>query len=78
MIDVMLKGLPFLWQGLLVTLEASAIVGVLALIVGVILGIGLSYGPRSIRRRAARSTGNPTRRSSDSRIPATCSGKSSR
>ena len=48
MIDVMLKGLPFLWQGLLVTLEASGIVVVVALLAGVVLGIGLSYGPRWI------------------------------
>jgi polar amino acid transport system permease protein len=48
MIDVMLKGLPFLWQGLLVTLETSAIVVVVALVAGVVLGIGLSYGPRWI------------------------------
>ena len=46
MIDVMLKGLPFLWQGLLVTLEASGIVVALALVAGVILGVGLSYGSR--------------------------------
>jgi len=45
MIDVMLTGLPFLWQGLLVTLQAAGIVVVVALIVGVILGVGLSYGP---------------------------------
>ena len=32
MIDVMLKGLPFLWQGLLVTLQASAIVVAVALL----------------------------------------------
>ena len=45
MIEVLLKGLPFLWQGLLVTLQASAIVVAVALAVGVILGVGLSYGP---------------------------------
>ena len=48
MIDVMLKGLPFLWQGLMVTLEASAIVVVVALAAGIVLGVGLSYGPRWI------------------------------
>jgi ABC-type amino acid transport system permease subunit len=32
---VMLNALPFLWQGLLVTLQISAIVVVIALVVGV-------------------------------------------
>jgi polar amino acid transport system permease protein len=46
--SVMLKSLPFLWQGLLVTLQISAIVVVVALVLGVLLGIGLTYGPRLI------------------------------
>ena len=44
--SVMWNSLPFLWQGLLVTLEISAIAVVAALILGVILGLGLSFGPR--------------------------------
>jgi polar amino acid transport system permease protein len=46
--SVMIKSLPFLWQGLLVTLQISAIVVVVALVLGVLLGIGLTYGPRVI------------------------------
>ncbi len=46
--NVMLNSLPFLWQGLLVTLEISAIVVLAALVLGVILGVGLSFGPRWI------------------------------
>ena len=45
---LMLTSLPFLWQGLLVTLELSAIVVVVALALGLILGAGLTYGPRII------------------------------
>jgi len=45
---LMLDSLPFLWQGLLVSLEVSAIVVVVALVLGVILGAGLTYGPRII------------------------------
>ena len=42
----MLNSLPFLWQGLLVTLHVSALVVVMALGCGVLLGLGLSFGPR--------------------------------
>jgi len=42
----MLNSLPFLWQGLLVTLHVSALVVVIALGCGVLLGLGLSFGPR--------------------------------
>ncbi len=45
MIQVMISALPFLWQGLLVTLAVSAIVVVVALPVGVTFGVGLTYGP---------------------------------
>jgi polar amino acid transport system permease protein len=37
--------LPFLWQGLLVTLGVSAIVVAVSLATGVAAGIGLAYGP---------------------------------
>ena len=45
---LMLTSLPFLWQGLLVTLEVSAIVVVVSLTLGMVLGTGLTYGPRII------------------------------
>ena len=41
----MLKALPFLWQGLLVTLQVSAIVVVVALVLGVLFGTALTYAP---------------------------------
>jgi polar amino acid transport system permease protein len=44
--NVMLNSLPFLWQGLLVTLQVSAIVVATALVSGVTLGVGLSFGSR--------------------------------
>jgi len=45
MMQVMLTSLPFLWQGLLITLEVSLIVVVVAFFSGVALGVGLTYGP---------------------------------
>jgi polar amino acid transport system permease protein len=42
----MLKALPFLWQGLSVTLQVSAIVVVIALVLGVLFGTALTYAPR--------------------------------
>ncbi len=48
MIAVMINALPFLWQGLLMTLRVSAIVVASALVLGVLLGVGLSYGRRAI------------------------------
>ena len=44
--SVMFNSLPFLWQGLLVTLHVSALVVVIALGCGVLLGLGLGFGPR--------------------------------
>jgi polar amino acid transport system permease protein len=46
---VALNALPFLWRGLLVTLEVSAIVVAAALISGVILGTAITYAPLWIR-----------------------------
>jgi polar amino acid transport system permease protein len=46
--NIMLASLPFLWQGLLVTLQISAVTVAVALVVGVLLGIGLTYGPRVV------------------------------
>jgi polar amino acid transport system permease protein len=40
-----IRSLPFLWDGLLMTLQVSALVVILSLIAGVILGIGIVYGP---------------------------------
>jgi polar amino acid transport system permease protein len=40
-----IRSLPFLWQGLLITLEVSALVVFFSLIAGVILGVGIVYGP---------------------------------
>ena len=44
--NVMLNSLPFLMQGLLVTLRVSGIVVAAALVLGVLFGVGLSFGPR--------------------------------
>jgi polar amino acid transport system permease protein len=48
MIHLMLTSLPFLWKGFAVTLEVSAIVMISSLVAGVLLGVGLTYGPRFI------------------------------
>jgi polar amino acid transport system permease protein len=49
MIDAILYAIPFLGQGLLVTLAVSLLVVVLSLIVGGVLGISLVYGPWPLR-----------------------------
>jgi polar amino acid transport system permease protein len=41
--------LPFLWQGLMMTLFVSVVVVALSLIVGVVFGVGFAYGPWWIR-----------------------------
>ena len=41
-----ISSLPFLWQGLLMTLQVSFLVVVISLVIGVVMGIGLIYGPR--------------------------------
>jgi polar amino acid transport system permease protein len=46
MIAYILNVLPFLWQGLLVTLTVSGLVVAISLVTGVLCGIGLVYGPR--------------------------------
>ncbi len=43
--NLILQSLPFLWHGLLVTLHVSALVVVIALLCGVLLGVGVSFGP---------------------------------
>jgi len=40
----MLNSLPFLWQGLLVTLQVSALVVGISLVLGVLLGVAISFG----------------------------------
>lgn len=40
-----IRSLPFLWQGLFITLEVSVLVVVFSLIAGTILGVGIVYGP---------------------------------
>jgi polar amino acid transport system permease protein len=41
-----LQSLPFLWHGLLITLQVSALVVVFSLVGGILLGVGIVYGPR--------------------------------
>jgi polar amino acid transport system permease protein len=49
MIDAIIYAIPYLMNGLGMTLLVSMIVVVLSLIVGVILGVGLIYGPLPLR-----------------------------
>jgi polar amino acid transport system permease protein len=49
MIDAILYAIPFLGQGLLVTLSVSVLVVALSLVVGGVLGIALVYGPLPLR-----------------------------
>ena len=41
-----IQSLPFLWHGLLITLQISALVVVFSLVGGILLGVGIVYGPR--------------------------------
>ena len=41
-----LRSLPFLWDGLLVTLHVSALVVLFSLLAGTVLGVALVFGPR--------------------------------
>jgi polar amino acid transport system permease protein len=43
--ELALDSLPFLWQGLWITLEVSFLVVVISLAIGVVLGVGVTYGP---------------------------------
>jgi polar amino acid transport system permease protein len=47
--QVAIQSLPYLWQGLIVTLAVSGLVVVLSLLFGVVLGTILSYGPAPVR-----------------------------
>jgi polar amino acid transport system permease protein len=44
--DFAIQSLPFLWQGLLVTLHVSALIVFFAVLAGMVLGVGIVYGPR--------------------------------
>jgi len=44
--DFAIQSLPFLWQGLLVTLHVSALIVFFAVLAGTVLGVGIVYGPR--------------------------------
>ena len=41
-----IESLPFLWDGLLVTLQVSFLVVAISLVIGVVMGVGITYGPR--------------------------------
>ena len=43
--ELAIESLPFLWEGLLVTLEVSFLVVVFSLALGLVLGVGVTYGP---------------------------------
>jgi polar amino acid transport system permease protein len=44
-----LASLPFLWQGLLVTLQVAGLVVAGSLLAGLALGVALAYGPEAVR-----------------------------
>jgi polar amino acid transport system permease protein len=48
-VNLALQSLPFLTKGLLTTLQVSALVVVLSLVLGVLLGLILVYGPLPLR-----------------------------
>ena len=41
-----IESLPYLGEGLIVTIEVSFLVVVASLLIGVVMGVGLTYGPR--------------------------------
>jgi polar amino acid transport system permease protein len=43
-----IESLPFLWEGLLVTLHVSFLVVAISLVIGVVLGVLIVYGPRLV------------------------------
>jgi polar amino acid transport system permease protein len=48
-VELAIYSLPYLWQGLLITLAVSGLVVGLSLIFGVLLGTLVCYGPRPLR-----------------------------
>jgi polar amino acid transport system permease protein len=49
MIGFVVTTIPFLLQGLLITLEVSGLVVVISLVVGILVGVGFAYGPLWLR-----------------------------
>ncbi|MGN6100316.1 MAG: amino acid ABC transporter permease, partial [Devosia sp.] len=49
MLQAMLSSLPSLWRGLLVTIEVAVIVVVTSLLIGVVFGAVMVYGPLLLR-----------------------------
>ena len=49
MIEFAIRTLPFLWDGLLVTLQVSVLVVAASLVLGLAVGIGFAYGPLWLR-----------------------------
>ncbi len=49
MLDAMLYALPFLMQGLWVSVEVSVLTVTISLVIGLVLGVGLVYGPLPLR-----------------------------
>jgi polar amino acid transport system permease protein len=49
MLDAILYAIPFLMQGLWITIEVSVLTVTISLVVGVVLGVGLTYGPMPVR-----------------------------
>jgi His/Glu/Gln/Arg/opine family amino acid ABC transporter permease subunit len=47
--DLVIQSLPFVTKGLAITLQVSALVVLLSLLAGVLLGVALTYGPWPVR-----------------------------
>lgn len=47
--ELALASLPFLWQGLIVTLQVSALVVTGSLAIGLVLGVAAAYGPAIVQ-----------------------------
>jgi His/Glu/Gln/Arg/opine family amino acid ABC transporter permease subunit len=47
--DLVIQSLPFVTKGLAITLQVSALVVLLSLLAGVLLGVALTYGPWLVR-----------------------------
>ena len=54
MIDFALRTLPFLWEGLLITLYVSAVVVGASLVARILIGVGFAYGDLADMRRLER------------------------
>jgi polar amino acid transport system permease protein len=48
-VELAIQSLPYLWQGLLITLAVSILTVVLSLIIGILLGTLVVYGPVPVR-----------------------------